>query len=151
MVISLVGCGGSASSSTPASEPASTATSTSAPASGETTGSAARVGVFYYSFSDAFISSVRSALDEALTSAGIEYQNFDGNSSQATQNESITTAPVSYTHLDVYKRQGVYTVINFTSEPTFPAELDRVYKITDGVLRTIIVAKEEETAKTEAK
>ena len=92
MVISLVGCGGSASSSTPASEPASTATSTSAPASGETTGSAARVGVFYYSFSDAFISSVRSALDEALTSAGIEYQNFDGNSSQATQNESITTA-----------------------------------------------------------
>lgn len=92
MVISLVGCGGSASSSAPASEPASTATSTSAPASGETTGSAARVGVFYYSFSDAFISSVRSALDEALTSAGIEYQNFDGNSSQATQNESITTA-----------------------------------------------------------
>lgn len=92
MVISLVGCGGSASSSTPASEPASTATSASAPASGETTGSAARVGVFYYSFSDAFISSVRSALDEALTSAGIEYQNFDGNSSQATQNESITTA-----------------------------------------------------------
>ena len=47
--------------------------------------------------------------------------------------------------------EGVYTVINFTSEPTFPAELDRVYKITDGVLRTIIVAKEEETAKTEAK
>ena len=46
---------------------------------------------------------------------------------------------------------GVYTLINFTSEPTFPAELDRVYKITDGVLRSLIIAKEEEEAKTEAK
>ena len=38
---------------------------------------------------------------------------------------------------------GVYTIINFTSGPEFPAELDRVYKITDGVLRSIIVAKPE--------
>ena len=27
------------------------------------------------------------------------------------------------------EEEGVYTVINFTSEPSFPAELDRVYKI----------------------
>ncbi len=33
-------------------------------------------------------------------------------------------------------RRGVYTVINFTSEPSFPAELDRVYKITEGVMRS---------------
>jgi small subunit ribosomal protein S6 len=39
--------------------------------------------------------------------------------------------------------EGVYTVINFTSNPDFPAELDRVYKITDGVLRTLIIANEE--------
>ena len=38
--------------------------------------------------------------------------------------------------------EGVYTVIKFTSDPSFPAELDRVYKITEGVLRTIIVAEE---------
>ena len=31
---------------------------------------------------------------------------------------------------------GIYTVINFTSNTDFPAELDRVYKITDGVLRS---------------
>ena len=42
------------------------------------------------------------------------------------------------------EEDGVYTVINFTSEPAFPAELDRVYKITDGVLRSLIVAKDEE-------
>ena len=39
--------------------------------------------------------------------------------------------------------EGVYTVIKFTSEPAFPAELDRVYKITDDVLRTMIVAEAE--------
>ena len=35
--------------------------------------------------------------------------------------------------------EGVYTVISFTSEPDFPAELDRIYKITDGIMRSIIV------------
>ena len=39
--------------------------------------------------------------------------------------------------------EGVYPVINFTSEPSFPAELDRVYKITEGVMRSLIVAHEE--------
>ena len=38
--------------------------------------------------------------------------------------------------------EGVYTVIKFTSEPDFPAELDRNYRITEGVLRSIIVAEE---------
>ncbi len=42
------------------------------------------------------------------------------------------------------EEDGVYTVINFTCEPSFPAELDRVYKITDGVLRTLIVAKDDQ-------
>jgi len=37
----------------------------------------------------------------------------------------------------------VYTVINFTSEPDFPAELDRVFKITEGVLRSMTLAVEE--------
>ncbi len=41
------------------------------------------------------------------------------------------------------EEEGVYTVINFTSAPEFPAELDRIYKITDGVLRTMIVAEAE--------
>ncbi len=36
---------------------------------------------------------------------------------------------------------GYYVVVEFTSAPEFPAELDRIYKITDGVLRSLIVAK----------
>ena len=38
--------------------------------------------------------------------------------------------------------EGVYTVIQFTSEPSFPAELERIYKITDGVLRFLTTAVE---------
>ena len=42
-----------------------------------------------------------------------------------------------------YETEGFYTLINFSSEESFPAELDRVIKITDGVLRSLIVAKGE--------
>lgn len=41
------------------------------------------------------------------------------------------------------EEEGVYTVIKFTSEPDFPAELDRVFKITEGVLRSMTIAEEE--------
>ena len=37
--------------------------------------------------------------------------------------------------------EGYYVLFIFTSETSFPAELDRVYKITDGLLRSIIVKK----------
>ncbi len=35
--------------------------------------------------------------------------------------------------------EGHYTLIRFESAPSFPAELDRIYKITDGLMRSIIV------------
>ncbi|MDR1012670.1 MAG: 30S ribosomal protein S6 [Lactobacillales bacterium] len=38
--------------------------------------------------------------------------------------------------------EGHYVLFNFTSNAEFPAELDRIYKITDGVLRSLIVKKE---------
>lgn len=38
--------------------------------------------------------------------------------------------------------EGYYVYVTFNSTPDFPAELDRVYKITDGVLRTLIVKRE---------
>ena len=50
------------------------------------------VGVFYYTYSDTYISSVRTALDESLKTAGIDFQDYDANSNQTTQNEQIDTA-----------------------------------------------------------
>ena len=38
--------------------------------------------------------------------------------------------------------EGYYVLYNFTSDAQFPAELDRRYKITDGVLRSLIIKKE---------
>jgi small subunit ribosomal protein S6 len=43
-----------------------------------------------------------------------------------------------------YETEGYYVMFTFNSAPSFPAELDRVYKITDGVMRSLIVAKEED-------
>ena len=39
--------------------------------------------------------------------------------------------------------EGYYVLMNFESEAEFPAELDRVFKITDGVLRSMIIKKGE--------
>lgn len=39
--------------------------------------------------------------------------------------------------------EGYYVLVNFESEAEFPAELDRIYKITDGVLRSLIIKKDE--------
>lgn len=40
------------------------------------------------------------------------------------------------------EREGYYVLMNFESVPEFPAELDRIYNITDGIIRSIIVCKE---------
>jgi small subunit ribosomal protein S6 len=37
--------------------------------------------------------------------------------------------------------EGIYVLFNFKSLPAFPAELDRISKITDDVLRTLIIRK----------
>ncbi|MEG0019916.1 MAG: 30S ribosomal protein S6 [Oscillospiraceae bacterium] len=36
--------------------------------------------------------------------------------------------------------EGYYVLFTFESNSDFPAELDRVYKITEGLLRTMIIA-----------
>ena len=38
--------------------------------------------------------------------------------------------------------EGFYTLINFTADAELPKELDRVFRITDGVIRHIIVKEE---------
>ena len=50
------------------------------------------VSVFYYTYSDTYISSVRSEMDAMLKKAGLKYQNYDANGNQSTQTEQITTA-----------------------------------------------------------
>ena len=39
------------------------------------------------------------------------------------------------------ENDGYYVLYNYDCEPEFPAELDRVVRITDGVLRSLIIKK----------
>ena len=39
------------------------------------------------------------------------------------------------------KTEGYYVLVDFTSDGDFPKELDRKYRITDGILRTLIIRK----------
>ena len=51
-----------------------------------------RVDVFYYDFSDVYISTVRAAMDEQLKAMGIEPNNWDAAGSQPTQTDQVNTA-----------------------------------------------------------
>lgn len=81
MSLSLVACGGG----------------NDAPAEDEGEGDAAvatdlKVGVFYYNFADAYITTVRAAMDKELDALGVTYQNFDAQTNQATQTDQVNTA-----------------------------------------------------------
>ena len=42
-----------------------------------------------------------------------------------------------------YKTEGYYVLVNFKSAPTLPLELERVFGITDGILRNIVIKHDE--------
>lgn len=54
--------------------------------------SGGEVSVFYYTFSDTYISSVRDAMDKILNEAEIKFNNYDANGNQSTQTEQIDVA-----------------------------------------------------------
>ena len=50
------------------------------------------VHVFFYNYSDTYITSVRSSLATVMNASGVSFQNYDGNNNQTTQTEQIRTA-----------------------------------------------------------
>ena len=54
--------------------------------------SALNVAVFYYDFSDVYISSVRNSMEEQFNAMGIKPSNYDGAGNQAQQTDQINTA-----------------------------------------------------------
>ena len=93
MVFALVACS-SDSSTAPAADttPADAGNDAAEPAADAGSTSDLNVGVFWYAYSDAFLSTVRSALDSSLDAAGIAYTDYDGNNNQSTQLEQVQTA-----------------------------------------------------------
>ena len=72
MAFSLVACGGSAGGN-------------AGKADGE-------IAIFWYTFGDTYLSSVRAAMNETLNNSGAKYQDYDANGNQTTQTEQIQTA-----------------------------------------------------------
>lgn len=110
MMLGLAACGGGdKTAATSGTDDAAATTDDAAPAETETEDTAGdeaaapaldgEVSVFYYTYGDTYISSVRSALDAALESKGIAYQDYDSNNSQTTQTEQVTTAIAKGTSL----------------------------------------------------
>ncbi len=44
------------------------------------------------------------------------------------------------------KNEGYYVLVNFESEPEFPAELERRFNIADGIMRSIVIRHEDKKA-----
>jgi len=76
-------------------------------------------------------------LGEELIAATIEKFNtlIEAN---GTVNELEEMGKRKLAYLIDDKPEGYYVLVKFTSSPEFPAELDRVLKITDGIMRSLI-------------
>ena len=59
---------------------------------GEKPAEGGEVAVFWYTFGDTYLSSVRAAMNEAFNAAGVKYLDYDANNNQTTQTEQIQTA-----------------------------------------------------------
>ena len=94
----LAACGSTSTATATSSTAASTAGSTAGTAASGT------VAVFYYNFSDTYISSVRTALDGDLDKAGIKYQDYDGAGDQGTQTNQVDTVIAGKTPLRIGNR-----------------------------------------------
>ncbi len=62
-------------------------------------GGSEEVSVFYYTYSDTYISGVRGEMNKLLKETGLKYHNYDANSNQTTQTEQIDTAIAKGTRL----------------------------------------------------
>lgn len=91
-----------------------------------TQSAAGEIAVFYYTFSDTYISSVRAALDKELKAAGLKFQNYDSNSNQTTQTEQVQTAIAKGSSLlavnivDTGSDDAAQNIVNLAREKGIP-------------------------------
>ena len=82
--------------------------------------------MFYYTYSDTYISSVRSSRDKELKDAGLKYQNYDANGNQTTQTEQVQTAiakgssVLAVNIVDTGSNDAAQNIINLAKEKNIP-------------------------------
>lgn len=84
---------------------------------------------------------INSEVGEESTKALVEkFKNVIETSAQLESIDEWGKRKLAYEIDD--KNEGYYVLANFSSEPNFPAELERLYKITEGILKYIVIAKD---------
>lgn len=85
---------------------------------------------------------VNSTLTEEAISATVEkFQKLIGENGEVTKVEEIGKKRLAYPIMKM--SEGYYVLVEFTSNPEFPKELDRIFNITDEVIRSLITVKGE--------
>lgn len=81
---------------------------------------------------------VRSDVEEAAVQAIVErFQGIINNGGEVTKTNVMGKRRLAY---EINKnRDGIYVLVNFTATPEVVKELDRVMRITDEVIRFMIV------------
>jgi len=77
--------------------------------------------------------------DEAIASTVSKFSDLISANGTVTEKAEWGRRRLAYPIQDF--EEGYYVLINFSSEPQFPIELERVFNITDTILRSIIVKK----------
>ncbi|MDR1692542.1 MAG: 30S ribosomal protein S6 [Oscillospiraceae bacterium] len=75
--------------------------------------------------------------EEAAAAAAEKFKTLIGQNGTITEAEDWGKRRLAYEINDF--NEGIYTLVRFESAPDFPAELDRIYRITDVVMRSLIV------------
>ena len=79
--------------------------------------------------------------EEGVAALVNNFKSLIEQNSSAVEVEEWGTRKLAYP-ID-YKTEGYYVLVNFTSAPEFPRELDRKLRINDGIMRSLIVCKGE--------
>mgnify|MGYP000918054270 FL=1 len=79
--------------------------------------------------------------DEKIQEIITKVKNFVEESGQLEKFDEWGKRRLAYEIED--QKEGYYTLMHFTAESEFPAKLERIYKITEGVIKYIILRRNE--------
>lgn len=80
-------------------------------------------------------------IGEENTKALVEkFKNLLETQAQLENMDEWGTRRLAYTIAD--KNEGYYVLANFSAKSEFPHELERIFKITDGIIKYLIIKKE---------
>lgn len=84
------------------------------------------ISTFYYTYSDTYISSVRSEMDKIFKNASVKFNSYDANGNQTTQTEQVQTAIAKGSRglcvnvVDTGSNDAAITIINMAKQHNIP-------------------------------